>query len=119
VSDKGVTRRNNEIIAFAKEVAERLRIVGPANIQCKWEAGNVSLIEVNPRFSGGIPLTIASGADFTSWLVQLAAEVQGRPCHDELRREYLRPRKRAQGPADGEAPHAGQNPRRIRELEEK
>lgn len=79
VSDKGITRRNNEIIAFAKEVAERLRIVGPANIQCKWEAGNVSLIEVNPRFSGGIPLTIASGADFTSWLVQLAAGVDVRP----------------------------------------
>jgi carbamoyl-phosphate synthase large subunit len=28
---------------------------------------------VNPRFSGGIPLTIASGADFASWLVQMAA----------------------------------------------
>jgi carbamoyl-phosphate synthase large subunit len=28
------------------------------------------LIEVNPRFSGGIPLTIAAGADFPLWLVQ-------------------------------------------------
>jgi carbamoyl-phosphate synthase large subunit len=76
VSDKGITRRNAEVIAFAKEVAEKLQIVGPANIQCKWDGTDVSLIEVNPRFSGGIPLTIASGADFASWLVQLKAGIE-------------------------------------------
>src|SRR5207237_1194981 len=64
VSDKGITRKDAEIIAFAKEVAEKLHIIGPANIQCKWDGREVSLIEVNPRFSGGIPLTIAAGADF-------------------------------------------------------
>ena len=73
VSDKGITRKNAGVIAFAKEVAEKLQIAGPANIQCKWDGGDVSLIEVNPRFSGGIPLTIASGADFAAWLVQLKA----------------------------------------------
>ncbi|HLH30150.1 MAG TPA: ATP-grasp domain-containing protein, partial [Terriglobia bacterium] len=75
VSDKGVTRKNPAVMAFAKNVAERLQIVGPANIQCKWDGQNINLIEVNPRFSGGIPLTIAAGADFTSWLVQLRAGV--------------------------------------------
>ncbi len=78
VSDRGVTRRNEQIMAFALNVAERLQIVGPANIQCKSDGQNVSLIEVNPRFSGGIPLTIASGADFAAWLVQLAAGVDVR-----------------------------------------
>ncbi len=78
VSDKGVTRRNSDVMAFAKDVAERLQITGPANIQCKWDGRDVSLIEVNPRFSGGIPLTIASGADFASWLVQLAGGAEVR-----------------------------------------
>jgi carbamoyl-phosphate synthase large subunit len=73
VSDKGVTRRHLEVMSFAQQVAEKLQIVGPANIQCKWDGSDVSLIEVNPRFSGGIPLTIASGADFPAWLVQLKA----------------------------------------------
>ena len=73
VSDKGITRKHAEVIAFAKEIAEKLQIVGPANIQCKWDGTDVSLIEINPRFSGGIPLTIAAGADFPAWLVQLAA----------------------------------------------
>lgn len=73
VSDKGITRKHAEVIAFAEELAEKLQIVGPANIQCKWDGREVSLIEINPRFSGGIPLTIAAGADFPAWLVQLAA----------------------------------------------
>jgi carbamoyl-phosphate synthase large subunit len=79
VSDKGITRKNDEIITFAREVAQKLHIVGPANIQCKWDGTELSLIEVNPRFSGGIPLTIAAGADFTTWLVQLAAGEDVRP----------------------------------------
>jgi carbamoyl-phosphate synthase large subunit len=79
VSDKGVTRKHAEVIAFARHVAETLQIIGPANIQCKWDGRDVSLIEVNPRFAGGIPLTIAAGADFAMWLVQLAAGVEVKP----------------------------------------
>ena len=30
------------------------------------------IFEINPRFSGGIPLTIAAGADFPKLLVKLA-----------------------------------------------
>ena len=76
VSDKGITRKKDDVIAFAKDIAERLQIIGPANIQCKVDSGAISLIEVNPRFSGGIPLTIAAGADFPSWLVQLRAGIE-------------------------------------------
>jgi carbamoyl-phosphate synthase large subunit len=79
VSDRGVTRKHPEVMAFAKEVAEKLQIIGPANIQCKWDGNSVSLIEVNPRFSGGIPLTIAAGADFPAWLVQLKAGIHVAP----------------------------------------
>src|SRR5207253_5525638 len=79
VSDKGITRKNPDIIDFARDVAEKLQIAGPANIQCKWDGRDVSLIEVNPRFSGGIPLTIAAGADFATWLVQLTAGTEVKP----------------------------------------
>jgi carbamoyl-phosphate synthase large subunit len=76
VSDKGITRKRDDVIAFAKDIAERLQIIGPANIQCKVDDGLISLIEINPRFSGGIPLTIAAGADFPSWLVQLRSGIE-------------------------------------------
>jgi carbamoyl-phosphate synthase large subunit len=79
VSDKGITRRNKPVLEFACHVAESLQLVGPANIQCMWDGNKASLIEVNPRFSGGIPLTIESGADFPAWLVQMRAGRRIRP----------------------------------------
>ena len=79
VSDKGVTRKNATVMDFAADVAERLHVVGAANIQCKVDGNQVSLIEVNPRFSGGIPLTIAAGADFPALMVKMAAGVTVRP----------------------------------------
>jgi len=78
VSDKGVTRKNVTVMDFAVDVAERLQTIGAANIQCKWDGSQVTLIEVNPRFSGGIPLTMAAGANFASWLVQMASGVKVR-----------------------------------------
>ena len=48
------------------------RFFGPVNIQCRVVDGVPTVFEINPRFSGGIPLTIAAGADFPHWLVELA-----------------------------------------------
>jgi carbamoyl-phosphate synthase large subunit len=42
-----------------------LGLVGPANIQGFHTAsGEFAFTEVNPRFSGGLPLSLAAGADF-------------------------------------------------------
>ena len=49
---------------------------GPINIQCRVHKGRPTVFEINPRFSGGIPLTIEAGADFPAMLLQLHA---GRP----------------------------------------
>jgi carbamoyl-phosphate synthase large subunit len=73
VTDKGITRKIPAVMDFAVDIAERLQIVGASNIQCKYDGQRVTLIEVNPRFSGGIPLTLAAGADFPSWLLQMTA----------------------------------------------
>ncbi|WP_433830316.1 ATP-grasp domain-containing protein [Actinoplanes sp. CA-015351] len=51
-------------------VAATLRAVGhsgPANVQGFVDVtGAVTIVEVNPRFSGGLPLTLAAGADVVS-----------------------------------------------------
>ena len=49
-----------------------LPFAGAINIQCRVVDGRPTVFEINPRFSGGIPLTIAAGADFPRWLVELA-----------------------------------------------
>ena len=43
------------------------------NLQCRIVNGRPVIFEINPRFSGGIPLTIAAGADFPGMLLDLVA----------------------------------------------
>ncbi len=71
VVDRGRTVRDPAIIELGLATARVLRFVGAANIQCRMQDGRPAIIEINPRFSGGIPLTIAAGADFPRLLVQL------------------------------------------------
>jgi carbamoyl-phosphate synthase large subunit len=46
--------------------------VGVANVQLRRDrAGRAALLEVNPRFPGALPLTIAAGVDIPSLVVDL------------------------------------------------
>ncbi|GIE85970.1 ATP-grasp domain-containing protein [Actinoplanes regularis] len=60
--------------AVAEAVAATLRAVrhaGPANVQgFVADSGEVTVVEVNPRFSGGLPLTLAAGADVVNTYVK-------------------------------------------------
>ncbi|WP_229071074.1 ATP-grasp domain-containing protein [Actinoplanes sp. DH11] len=64
ISVRGTTFESSEVTAT---VAATLRAVGhsgPANVQgFVHPSGAVTIVEVNPRFSGGLPLTLAAGAD--------------------------------------------------------
>jgi carbamoyl-phosphate synthase large subunit len=72
VMDRGRTVRDRRLIDLALACAAALEFHGPVNIQCRTLRGVPTVFEINPRFSGGIPLTIAAGADFARMLVDLA-----------------------------------------------
>lgn len=72
VVDRGRTVRDGGLMALGMECARAIRAVGAINIQCRTVDGIPTVFEINPRFSGGIPLTVAAGADFPRMLVQLA-----------------------------------------------
>ena len=72
VVDRGRTVRDAALIDLGIACARAMRCVGAINIQCRVVDGQPIIFEINPRFSGGIPLTIAAGADFPRMLVQLA-----------------------------------------------
>lgn len=72
VVDRGRTSADPRLIQLALRCAGAMRFVGAVNIQCRIVDGQPVLFEINPRFSGGIPLTIAAGADFPRWIVELA-----------------------------------------------
>jgi carbamoyl-phosphate synthase large subunit len=72
-SIKGMTIRDERLIELACDVAEKLRIVGPANIQCFREAdGRHYLTDINPRFGGGFPLPLAAGGRYPELALALA-----------------------------------------------
>ncbi len=72
VTDRGRTVNDPRLIDLAVACASALSFAGPVNIQCRMVEGRPVVFEINPRFSGGVPLTIAAGADFPRMLVELA-----------------------------------------------
>lgn len=72
VIDRGRTVYSPALIDLAARACEALPFAGAINIQCRTRAGQPVIFEINPRFSGGIPLTIAAGADFPEMLITLA-----------------------------------------------
>ncbi|MBD7917702.1 ATP-grasp domain-containing protein [Cellulomonas sp. Sa3CUA2] len=67
VAVAGVTVHDEELIATATAVARAVGLTSVANVQLKRDADGVpALLEVNPRFPGALPLTIAAGVDMPS-----------------------------------------------------
>lgn len=95
VSDCGITRNNPILMKAGEQVSRILGLIGPGNIQGKIVGDKFVVFEVNPRFSGGIPLTIASGCDFPEMIIKLMRGQQVEPgtgnfinglimqCHEE------------------------------------
>jgi len=72
-SIKGMTIRDEPLIELARDVAEKLSLVGPANIQCFREAdGTHYVTDINPRFGGGFPLPLAAGGRYPELALGLA-----------------------------------------------
>lgn len=71
---KGITVKNQAIIAETKKVVEALPgAVGCITVQCfLLPKGEIKFIEINPRFGGGIPLSIQAGANFPRWIIEMS-----------------------------------------------
>jgi len=66
----GRTVHDPELEAFGADVARLIGLTTVANVQAKGAAdGRPALLEVNPRFPGTMPLTIAAGIDMPSLAV--------------------------------------------------
>jgi carbamoyl-phosphate synthase large subunit len=87
VSDRGRTVNDPALIRLAQDCADALDFVGAVNIQCRVVDGVPVVFEINPRFSGGIPLTIAAGADFPRMLVDLTLGREVAPSVGRFRSE--------------------------------
>lgn len=69
---KGRTKKDADLMDLAKETAHKFGINGPCNIQfMKSNGGKFYLIEVNPKFSGGLPLTVNAGVNIPLVLIKM------------------------------------------------
>lgn len=67
ISVKGTTFRSEAVTGVAAAALAAVRLTGPANVQgFVADDGTATVVEINPRFSGGLPLTLAAGADVVS-----------------------------------------------------
>jgi carbamoyl-phosphate synthase large subunit len=72
ISIRGETQKNPEIEENVKKLCLILKFIGPSNMQFKADSeGVMKLVEINPRFSGGLPITAASGANTPELLYRL------------------------------------------------
>lgn len=76
---KGMTVRDSRLIGLASEIGARLPdAYGVLNIQIFLDpdSGEMSVIEINPRFGGGFPLAYEAGAKYPQWMLE---EILGLP----------------------------------------
>jgi carbamoyl-phosphate synthase large subunit len=65
ISTKGQTFSDDVLVAEVERLLSAVRIDGPVNVQgFLGPSDDIAFTEVNPRFSGGLPLSLAAGADF-------------------------------------------------------
>jgi carbamoyl-phosphate synthase large subunit len=64
-----------EIIETTKRVFNTIKFVGPITIQfIRNKEGKLFLIEINPRFGGGVPAAFAAGINYAEILYQLLSD---------------------------------------------
>jgi carbamoyl-phosphate synthase large subunit len=76
ISYKGRTVRDEQLIQYAGDIAQKLQIKGHCNVQCRMTNGAPKFFEVNPRFSGTLPLTIEAGVNSPLILAKLALGIK-------------------------------------------
>jgi len=79
--------RDPELEEIAIRVAKTIRLTGVANVQLKRDAhGRPALLEVNPRFPGTMPLTVAAGVNMPLLALQnlLGASLPERCLYKEI-----------------------------------
>ena len=63
ISTKGETFSSSSLVGAVGSLLRSLGVTGPANVQGFVSPDGPSFMEINPRFSGALPLSLAAGAD--------------------------------------------------------
>lgn len=70
-TDKAVSTNDGCLIEFGKKLLNRMKLVGPADVDVMVTEDGPRLIEINPRFGGGYPCSHLAGADFCRKIIAM------------------------------------------------
>jgi len=73
-TDKAITVYDKKMIEFIKKLIKTLGLYGPGDIDLFKRGNEYIIIEINPRFGGGYPMSHAVGAEFPEKMVKLINE---------------------------------------------
>ena len=73
IATKSQTFYNKKIINYIHKITEKLKLIGPSNIQCiiDEKEGTPRFIEINPRFGGGSILSIKADPTIIENLIRI------------------------------------------------
>jgi len=80
-TDKAVTVYDIKMIEFIKKIIKTLGLYGPGDIDLFKRGNEYIVMEINPRFGGGYPMSHAVGAEFPEKIIKL---VNGEPLEPDL-----------------------------------
>jgi carbamoyl-phosphate synthase large subunit len=80
---------NDRLMAYGRELVETLGLVGPACIEVMKDEDRIGLIEVNPRPSASLTITVEAGVNVPALIVDLVQNKAIEPGRCEVRRPDL------------------------------
>ena len=66
-----ITCRDDRLLETGVRLAECLKVAGPMDVDLFVNDQGIHILEINPRFGGGYPVSHLAGADFPGMLVRL------------------------------------------------
>lgn len=69
---KAITKKDEQLMQLAKDLITKAKLKGPVNVQFLKEktTGSIFVMEINPRFGGGVICSIEAGAKMPEWLLR-------------------------------------------------
>ncbi len=86
LSVKSEVIHDSDLVSYAIKIGEKLKMVGPYNIQCfKDEDGELYFTEINPRFAGTHAFSIAAGINSILYVLDMLNGIDVKPLFNQIR----------------------------------
>lgn len=89
-TEQAITVDHPPVMTFVQKLLEALNgHIGPMDVDLYVKNGEVGVLEMNPRFGGGYPVTHHAGGGFPELIVRMLRGEKVNPCMGDYRRDAM------------------------------